>query len=111
MTEAQNRVYKAIKLLIERTGHSPSYKEIGRVARISSLACVHGHVKALEKGGYIIRQGHYRGLVVAPDHALPGFHRCDKRHEIIFFQSGTCPLCKALDEVFPPRVISVEESA
>jgi LexA DNA binding domain len=107
LTAAQNRVYKAIKLLIQKTGQSPSYEEISRVCGLRSLAIIHHHVAQLERGGYIIRQGKIRGIVLAPDKVFHGWHRCERRHKLIFFQDPDCPLCKAMDLILPPRSVEV----
>lgn len=98
-----------MKLLIEKTGHSPSYAEICRVTGLKSLAVVHNHLRILERDGYILRTSSVRGIAICPDKVMHGFSRCDKRHELIFFQAGRCPLCEALERSFPSRQVLRQE--
>lgn len=106
MTDAQARVFSAIKALISRLGHSPTYREIGRVAQLSSLSVIHKHIKSLERDGYIVRSHQNRGIAISLDKVLHGFRRCQERHDTIFFKGSRCPLCVALNRTMPPREVS-----
>jgi SOS-response transcriptional repressor LexA len=99
VTPAQHRVYEAIKKLIGRDGYSPSFAEIGKEAGLTSLATVHKHVYALTRDGYITQQyNSSRSIALTPDKMLYGFHSCEQGHELIFYQSESCPLCHVIVE-------------
>jgi SOS-response transcriptional repressor LexA len=93
MTEAQHRVFLAIKRFIEQKGYSPSYAEIMHVTGLKSTASVHNHLASLERDGYI-DHGYNKGrsLAICPE-PLHGYHRCKRGHEEIFFRAASCPIC------------------
>ena len=49
ITKRQHQVYDFIRKFVEERGYSPSFEEIGRGMRLSSLATVHKHVSNLDK--------------------------------------------------------------
>src|SRR5260221_5409280 len=55
ITKRQRQVYDFLHDFIQRNGYSPSFEEIGRGMRLSSLATVHKHVSNLEKKGLLKR--------------------------------------------------------
>jgi len=55
ITKRQHQVYDFIRRFVEERGYSPSFEEIGRGMRLSSLATVHKHVSNLEKKGLLKR--------------------------------------------------------
>lgn len=55
LTKRQFQVLAFLDSFIERNGYCPSFDEIGRNLKLSSLATVHKHVNTLEKKGFIRR--------------------------------------------------------
>src|SRR5438067_12304335 len=55
ITKRQHQVYEFIRRFVEERGYSPSFEEIGRGLRLSSLATVHKHISNLEKKGVLRR--------------------------------------------------------
>jgi SOS-response transcriptional repressors (RecA-mediated autopeptidases) len=49
ITKRQRQVYDYISDFVQKHGYSPSFEEIGKGMRLSSLATVHKHVSNLEK--------------------------------------------------------------
>ena len=66
MTKRQHEVFKAIDYHIQEHGYCPSFKEIGEMVGLRSVATVHKHVRALVGKGYIRGAGFNakRGLQV-----------------------------------------------
>ena len=65
LSQAQARVYAAIKRLAAALGYSPSIAEIATEAKLRSVAGVHQQIVVLELLGYIRRQpGKPRSLEV-----------------------------------------------
>ena len=57
LTERQREIYEFIKVKIESRGYGPTVREIGQHFDIKSPNGVMCHLKALEKKGFINRQG------------------------------------------------------
>jgi repressor LexA len=55
ITKRQRQVYDFIASFVQKHGYSPSFEEIGKGMRLSSLATVHKHVSNLEKKGVLKR--------------------------------------------------------
>lgn len=55
LTRRQKQVLDYLVTFINRHGYSPSFEEIGKSLRLSSLATVHKHVETLEKKGFVRR--------------------------------------------------------
>jgi repressor LexA len=55
LTKRQFQVLAFLDSFIERNGYCPSFDEIGRSLKLSSLATVHKHIRTLEKKGFIRR--------------------------------------------------------
>jgi repressor LexA len=70
LTRRQKQVLDFLVTFINRRGYSPSFEEIGRGLRVSSLATVHKHMETLEKKGFI-RRGYNQSRSVEVV-ALPG---------------------------------------
>ena len=65
LSQAQARVYAAIKRLAAALGYSPSIAEVAKEAGLRSVAGVHQQIVVLELLGYIRRQpGKPRSLEV-----------------------------------------------
>ena len=57
LTKRQQQVLDYIRECIEEKHYPPSVREIGEAIGLSSPSTVHGHLNALEKKGYIKREG------------------------------------------------------
>lgn len=70
LTKRQKQVLDFLVHFINRKGYSPSFEEMARGLRLSSLATVHKHLQVLEKKGFIRRRyNHSRSVEVM---AVPG---------------------------------------
>ena len=56
LTKRQFQVLSFLDSFIQRSGYCPSFDEIRRNLKLSSLATVHKHVHNLEKKGFIHMQ-------------------------------------------------------
>lgn len=69
LTKRQKEMYDYLQGYIHRNGYAPTFQEIGRHFRLSSLATVHKHLSNLESKGLIKRHWNYSRaieLVTAP---------------------------------------------
>ncbi|PYV40117.1 MAG: repressor LexA [Acidobacteria bacterium] len=55
LTKRQFQVLAFLDSFIEKNGYCPSFDEIGRSLKLSSLATVHKHINTLQKKGFIRR--------------------------------------------------------
>ena len=55
LTKRQKQVFDYLTTFMNKHGYSPSFEEIGRALRLSSLATVHKHLSNLEKKGFLRR--------------------------------------------------------
>lgn len=53
LTEKQYKIYTIIKDFIENKGYSPTVREIGKLAGLSSPATAYHHIEILKDKGYI----------------------------------------------------------
>src|SRR5207249_11372185 len=56
LTKRQFQVLAFLDSFIEKNGYCPSFDEIGRSLKLSSLATVHKHINTLQKKGFIRRR-------------------------------------------------------
>ena len=72
LTPIQDRIRRFIEDFGQRSGHSPSYREIAEAVGLASLSSVSLHVRTLQKKGYLVREpGRPRTAVVRPGDAVP----------------------------------------
>jgi repressor LexA len=55
LTKRQKQVFDVLQRFINAHGYSPSFEEIAKALKLSSLATVHKHIATLEKKGFIRR--------------------------------------------------------
>ena len=70
LTKRQKQVLDVLQRFINARGYSPSFEEIAKSLKLSSLATVHKHVATLEKKGFI-RRGYNQSRSIDVV-ALPG---------------------------------------
>ena len=59
LTKRQKEVLDFLVGFVNKHGYSPSFEEIGRALRLTSLATVHKHITTLERKGFV-RRGYNR---------------------------------------------------
>ena len=55
LTKRQKEVLNYLVMFINKNGYSPSFEEIGRALKLTSLATVHKHLSTLERKGFVRR--------------------------------------------------------
>src|ERR1700677_3999330 len=82
LTKRQKEVLNYLVGFINKNGYSPSFEEIARALKLTSLATVHKHLSTLEKKGYIRRgynQSRSIGVVQLP---APSREQVLDRHQL-----------------------------
>src|SRR3972149_184996 len=65
LTRRQRQVMDFIAEFLREHGYSPSFEEIGRGLKLSSLATVHKHISTLERKGFL-RRGYNQSRSLEP---------------------------------------------
>lgn len=69
LTDRQQQILQHIALSIRRTGIVPSVREIGSALGMRSPSTVHQHLSALERKGYLRRDGERMRVLEITDHS------------------------------------------
>jgi repressor LexA len=59
LTKRQKEVLDFLAKFVDKHGYSPSFEEIGKALKLTSLATVHKHISTLERKGFV-RRGYNR---------------------------------------------------
>ena len=86
LTKRQKEVLDYLVSFINKHGYSPSFEEIGKALRLTSLATVHKHIATLERKGFI-RRGYNQSRSIEVQQ-LPK----PVRHEVLERQVHELPL-------------------
>jgi len=57
LSERQQQILRFIERHTDEKGYPPTVREIGKAVNLRSSSTVHGHLKALQEAGYILRDG------------------------------------------------------
>ena len=63
LTKKQKEVLDFIKIHIDKQGFFPTIDQIRKALQLNAVSTIHGHLKNLEKKGYIIKEGNYSKIV------------------------------------------------
>src|SRR5258706_1246860 len=105
ITKRQHQVYDFIRRFVEERGYSPSFEEIGRGMRLSSLATVHKHISNLEKKGLLKRDyNRSRSIDVLP---IRGMFKRPQKPELALPLLGRIAAGQPIEAVENPETISL----
>lgn len=96
LTKRQVEIFQYLEEFRKDKGYSPSFKEIAKQFRLSTVSTVHHHIQKLEKGGYITTATHRpRSIsVIGENHFIPPAQEMDKKKNAK--QRPTLPLNKII---------------
>jgi repressor LexA len=111
LTKRQKEVLNFLVNFINKNGYSPSFEEIGRGLKLTSLATVHKHLSTLEKKGFI-RRGYNQSRSVEVTQ-LPKPVRDDvlDRHVVELPLAGRIAAGQPLEAVEDRETISLSDFA
>src|SRR5947207_2163481 len=105
LTRKQREVYEFIDHFVQEHQHSPSFEEIGRGLKLSSLATVHKHVSNLEKKGLLKRDyNRSRSIDVLP---VRGIFKRQPSKELALPLMGRIAAGQPIEAVENPETISL----
>jgi len=111
LTKRQKEVLNYLVTSINKNGYSPSFEEIARAMKLTSLATVHKHLGVLEKKGFIRRAYNQSGSIEVLQ--LPKSVRAEilDRHVVELPLAGRIAAGKPLEAVEDDETISLADFA
>lgn len=111
LTKRQKDVLNYLVGFINKNGYSPSFEEIGRSMRLTSLATVHKHLQTLEKKGFIRRGYNQSRSIEVLQLPKPVRAEILDRHVVELPLSGRIAAGRPLEAVEDRETISLADFA
>lgn len=111
LTKRQKDVLNYLVGFINKNGYSPSFEEIGRSMRLTSLATVHKHLSTLEKKGFIRRGYNQSRSIEVLQLPKPVREEILDRHVVELPLSGRIAAGRPLEAVEDKETISLADFA
>jgi len=111
LTKRQKEVLNYLVGFINKNGYSPSFEEIARALKLTSLATVHKHLSTLEKKGYIRRGYNQSRSIEVVQLPKPIREQVLDRHVIELPLAGRIAAGRPLEAVESNETISLADFA
>src|SRR5438270_3418251 len=82
LTKRQKEVLDFLVGFVNKNGYSPSFEEIARALRLTSLATVHKHISTLERKGFVRRAYNQSRSIEVMQLPKPIREQLIERHQI-----------------------------
>ena len=111
LTKRQKDVLNYLVTFINKNGYSPSFEEVGRAMKLTSLATVHKHLSTLEKKGFIRRGYNQSRSIEVLQLPRPVREEILDRHVVELPLSGRIAAGRPLEAVEDKETISLADFA
>jgi repressor LexA len=111
LTKRQKEVLNYLVGFINKNGYSPSFEEIARALKLTSLATVHKHLSTLEKKGYIRRGYNQSRSIEVVQLPKPIREQVLDRHVVELPLAGRIAAGRPLEAVETNETISLADFA
>ena len=111
LTKRQKEVLNYLVTFINKNGYSPSFEEIARSMKLTSLATVHKHLSTLEKKGFIRRGYNQSRSIEVTQLPRPVREEILERHVVELPLSGRIAAGRPLEAVEDNETISLADFA
>jgi repressor LexA len=111
LTKRQKEVLNYLVSFINKNGYSPSFEEIARSMKLTSLATVHKHLSTLEKKGFIRRGYNQSRSIEVTQLPRPVREEILERHVVELPLSGRIAAGRPLEAVEENETISLADFA
>jgi repressor LexA len=111
LTKRQKEVLNYLVSFINKNGYSPSFEEIARSMKLTSLATVHKHLSTLEKKGFIRRGYNQSRSIEVTQLPRPVREEILERHVVELPLSGRIAAGRPLEAVEDNETISLADFA
>jgi len=111
LTKRQKEVLNYLVGFLDKNGYSPSFEEIARALKLTSLATVHKHLSTLEKKGFIRRGYNQSRSIEVVQLPKPVREEILDRHVIELPLAGRIAAGRPLEAVEDKETISLADFA
>src|ERR1700681_2239552 len=111
LTKRQKEVLDFLVTFCNKHGYSPSFEEIGRALRLTSLATVHKHITTLERKGFVRRGYNQSRSTEVTQLPKPVREQWLKRHVVVLPLAGRNAAGRPLEAVEEHETISLADFA
>lgn len=111
LTKRQKEVLNYLVSFLDKNGYSPSFEEIARAMKLTSLATVHKHLSTLEKKGFIRRGYNQSRSIEVMQLPKPVREQVIERHLVELPLAGRIAAGRPLEAVEDRETISLADFA
>src|SRR5437868_1555510 len=111
LTKRQKEVLDFLVGFVNKNGYSPSFEEIARALRLTSLATVHKHISTLERKGFVRRAYNQSRSIEVMQLPKPIREQLIERHQIEFPLAGRIAAGRPLEAIEERGTLSLGEFA
>jgi repressor LexA len=111
LTKRQKEVLDNLVTFINKHGYSPSFEELGKSLKLTSLATVHKHLSTLERKGYVRRGYNQSRSIEVMQLPKPVKEQVIERHVIELPLAGRIAAGRPLEAVEDKETISLGDFA
>ena len=111
LTKRQKEVLDFLVAFVNKNGYSPSFEEIARALRLTSLATVHKHINTLERKGFIRRGYNQSRSIEVMQLPKPVREQVLERHAVELPMAGRIAAGQPLEAVETRETFSLGEFA
>ncbi len=111
LTKRQKEVLDYLVTFLNRHGYSPSFEEIARALKLSSLATIHKHLSTLERKGYVRRGYNQSRSIEITQLPRPVREQVIERHVVELPLAGRIAAGQPLEAVEDRETISLGDFA
>jgi len=111
LTKRQKEVLNYLVGFINKNGYSPSFEEIGRALKLTSLATVHKHLSTLERKGFVRRGYNQSRSIEVVQLPKPVRAEILERHVVELPLAGRIAAGRPLEAVEDNETISLADFA
>ena len=111
LTKRQKEVLDYLVTFLNRHGYSPSFEEIARALKLTSLATVHKHLSTLERKGFVRRGYNQSRSIEVTQLPKPVREQVIERHAVELPLAGRIAAGRPLEAVEDRETISLGDFA
>src|SRR5271156_168631 len=111
LTKRQKEVLNYLVGFINKNGYSPSFEEIARALKLTSLATVHKHISTLERKGFIRRGYNQSRSIEVMQLPKPVREQLLDRHTLELPLAGRIAAGRPLEAIEDRETLSLGEFA
>jgi repressor LexA len=109
LTKRQKEVLDFLVAFVNKQGYSPSFEEIGKALRLTSLATVHKHISTLERKGFVRRAYNRSRSIEVVQLPKPVREQVIERHSVELPLAGRIAAGRPLEAIEDRETFSLSQ--